>query len=104
MWIVIIFLFVVLGGVLGLVFWYFSQSFSLLFRKTEQAVYLGSFGVDLALMDRHLRLDSGTRLVDLGCGDGKALRFFVRKYGVHGIGYDFNHFAIRYGKLLNKLK
>ena len=104
MWIVIIFLFLVLAGVLWLLFRYFSQSFSLVFGKTEQAVYLGSFGADLALMDRHLRLDSGKRLVDLGCGDGKALRFFVRRYGVKGIGYDFNHFAISYGKLLNKMK
>lgn len=102
--VVIIFLFVVLAGVLGLLLWYFSQSFFLVFGKKDQAVYLGSFGVDLALMDRHLRLDCGKRLVDLGCGDGKALRFFVRRYGIKWVGYDFNHFAIRYGKLLNKLK
>jgi len=41
--------------------------------------------------------------VDLGCGDGKAMRFFWRTFGVHCDGYEIQRFPYLYGKILNKL-
>ena len=100
----IIFLLLVLGGVLWLLLWYFTQLFLLMFSKGENAVYVGSFARDLRLMREHLHLARGKRLLDLGCGDGKALRFFAREYGMMGSGYDINSFAIMYGKFINLLR
>lgn len=100
----IIFLLLLLGGVLWLLLWYFTQLFLLMFSKEEKAVYVGSFARDLRLMREHLHLARGKRLLDLGCGDGKALRFFAREYGMMGSGYDINSFAIVYGKLINLLR
>lgn len=97
----IILLSLVLGGVLGLLLWYFTQLFLLLFSKGEKAVYVGSFARDLRLMREHLHLARGKHLLDLGCGDGKALRFFAHQYGMIGSGYDINSLAIVYGKLIN---
>ncbi|HCY20392.1 TPA: hypothetical protein DIC40_00675 [Patescibacteria group bacterium] len=33
-------------------------------------------------MKENLHLEKGKKLVDLGCGDGKALRFFVKTFGI----------------------
>lgn len=90
------------GVIIVLIFWRNLQIFRLLFSKEEKAVYLWSFDRDLGLMAQHLRLSHGARMIDLGCGDGKALRFFAREYGIHGKGYDINRFAITYGRLINR--
>ena len=100
----LIWLYTLLGIVLVLIFWRQFQVFSLLFSKEEKAVYLWSFDRDLRLMQTGLPLVRGSRMLDLGCGDGKALRFFHRWYGLHGVGYDINSFAIQYGKVINRLK
>ncbi|MDD2565383.1 MAG: class I SAM-dependent methyltransferase [Candidatus Gracilibacteria bacterium] len=66
--------------------------------------YVPSYNEDLARMKEKLSLDlTGKTMIDLGCGDGKALRFFVKNFGIKsGVGYDFNLWAILYGKILNK--
>jgi hypothetical protein len=38
----------------------------------------------------------------LGCGDGKALRFFSKNFGFKGEGYDINPVALQYGRFLNR--
>lgn len=53
-------------------------------------------------MEQNLDLKEGKRLVDLGCWDGKALRFFVKKFWVIGFWYDINVFAITLGNILNR--
>ena len=73
-------LYILLGGVLFLVLWYNVQLFLLMFRSNKQAIYIPSFTKDLSLMCGQLPLSPGKMLIDLGCGDGKALRFFVREY------------------------
>jgi SAM-dependent methyltransferase len=48
-------------------------------------------------------LDEKKTMIDLGCGDGKALRFFVKNFWItNATGYDFNLPAILFGKLVNK--
>lgn len=97
-------LYILLGGVLFLVLWYNVQLFLLMFRSNKQAIYIPSFTKDLSLMCGQLPLSPGKMLIDLGCGDGKALRFFVREYHLKCLWYDINRFAIYYGRIINWLK
>lgn len=53
-------------------------------------------------MKENLHLEKGKKLVDLGCGDGKALRFFVKTFGIQWFWYDINIFAITLGKAFNR--
>jgi SAM-dependent methyltransferase len=41
-----------------------------------------------------LRLASGSRVLDLGCGKGEALRRVVEQYDTHGVGVDLSPFAL----------
>lgn len=70
----------------------------------QKAPFVPSFDYHLRLMKQHLKLRKGARLVDLGCGDGKALRFFSKEFGLLGEGYEINPFVSRYAKLLNRLR
>ncbi len=54
---------------------------------------------------------AGEKLFDLGCGDGRILRFAATKYGVVGIGYEIspycilvNYFKNRSGKFRDNVK
>ncbi|MEK9176981.1 MAG: class I SAM-dependent methyltransferase [Patescibacteria group bacterium] len=37
-------------------------------------------------------------VVDLGCGNGRNLLYLAREFGVHGVGYDTSHEALREGR------
>ncbi|MCX6822659.1 MAG: methyltransferase domain-containing protein [candidate division SR1 bacterium] len=100
----IILLSILLGIIVFLVVRYHVQLFLLLFRRRNEAIYLPSFTKHLSLMRSQLPLSPGKKILDLGCGDGKALRFFARHYGLNCQGYDINTFAIRYGRLINRIQ
>lgn len=65
--------------------------------------YVPSYNEDLERMKQKLELDLRWKtMIDLGCWDWKALRFFVKNFWVKkAVWYEFNWFAVRYGKLLN---
>lgn len=69
----------------------------------KKAPYVPSFDSHLKVMKKHLKLKAWASIVDLGCGDGKALRFFSKEFGLKGAWYDLNPFVIRYGKLTDWL-
>lgn len=69
----------------------------------KKAPYVPSFDYHLRIMKKYLTLEKGATIVDLWCGDGKALRFFSKEFGLKGTGYDLNPFAIWYGKFCNRL-
>ncbi len=73
-----------------------------LFRKTKAAPYVSSFNKEIDLMKQNLHLHKSKKIVDLGCGDGKALRFFAKEFWLKGSGYDINIYAIVFGKILNR--
>jgi hypothetical protein len=52
---------------------------------------------------KQLKLIRWKKMVDLWCGDGKAMRFFSRQFGVQCDGYEIQHFPYIYGKILNVL-
>ncbi|HKL44337.1 MAG TPA: class I SAM-dependent methyltransferase [Candidatus Absconditabacterales bacterium] len=88
--------------VVGISFLYFIIKSLILPQK--QAPYVGSFKRHLKIMTK-LNLKKGSTMLDLGCGDGKVLRFFQKTYNLKKcIGYDINPYATIRGKILNKLK
>lgn len=74
-----------------------------MFKKDKSAMYVPSFNRHIRLMKDQLKLIAGKKLVDLWCGDGKAMRFFARTFGLQCDGYEIQHFPYIYGKILNKL-
>jgi len=81
--------------------WYYFISF-LKSLYTTKVPYVGSFDRQLELL-KQLNLEKWKTIIDLWCGDGKALRSFEKKFQLKWTGYDINHFAITYWKLLNKI-
>ncbi len=74
-----------------------------IFKKDKSAMYVPSFNRHIRLMQAHLKLVRWKKLVDLWCGDGKAMRFFYKTFGVQADGYEIQYFPHLYGKILNKL-
>ncbi len=69
----------------------------------KKAPYVPSFDSQLKIMKKYLILEKWAKIVDLWCGDGKALRFFSKEFGLIGTWYDLNPFVIWYGKMINRL-
>lgn len=74
-----------------------------MFKKDKSAMYVPSFNRHIRLMKNNLKLIRWKRLVDLWCGDGKAMRFFAREFGLQCDGYELQRFPYLYGKLINRL-
>ena len=73
-----------------------------IFFSKNEAPYISTFNRHIELM-KQLDIKDGSNLVDLWCGDGKALRFFVTNFKIKKADwYDINRYAIFKGKLINK--
>lgn len=84
-------------------FWQFFWSWmmSIFWYK---APYINSFDWQLELLKYHLKINATKSLLDLGCWDWKAMRFFARYYPIQYIDwYDTNIFAVARWRFLNKL-
>ncbi len=72
-----------------------------IFSKKD-APYVGSFSRQLNLMKEKLKLDPNKAMVDLGCWDGKALRFFSKNYKFKQLdGFEIKRIAYLRWKILN---
>lgn len=76
------------------------ELFAFIFRRDKSAMYVPSFDRHIRLM-KQLNLSRGKKLVDLWCGDGKAMRFFAQQFGLQCDGYEMLSFPYYYGKLIN---
>jgi hypothetical protein len=74
-----------------------------MFKKDKSAMYVPSFNRHIRLMKEHLKLFPWKKMVDLWCGDGKAMRFFSRTFNLQCDGYEIQYFPHLYWKILNKL-
>ncbi|MEF2176173.1 MAG: methionine biosynthesis protein MetW [Candidatus Absconditabacteria bacterium] len=73
--------------------------------RAKGVPYVGTMKGEINILKNHLKMKPGTKLIDLGCGDGKVLRLLVGSQGLNkGIGYDLNHIAVLWGKIINKYK
>ena len=77
--------------------------FAYMFKKDSFAMYVPSFDRHIRLMKNHLKLIRWKKLIDLWCGDGKAMRFFAQEFGLQCDGYELQSFPYFYGKFLNSL-
>lgn len=68
--------------------------------------YVPSYDEDLKRMESNIKLNLEWKsMIDLWCGDWKALRFFYETFKIWSwVGYDFNISAILFWKFLNKVK
>jgi len=84
-------------------YWYVTYIF-LYTVFTKKAPFVSSFNRHLNLMISELKLEKGKTMVDLGCGSGKALRFFVKHFNLKSCDWlDFDRTAVLYWKILNKI-
>ena len=74
-----------------------------MFKRDKSAMYVPSFNRHIKLMKNNLNLICWKKLVDLWCGDGKAMRFFADTFGIQCDGYELQRFPYLYAKLLNCL-
>lgn len=95
------FLLTIIFIIFGLNVWLIGLFFVWLLKKNTTAPYVGTFGKEIRLMKENLRLEKWKKLADLGCGDGKALRFFVKNFGIQWCWYDINIFALLLGRIVN---
>ena len=86
--------------ILMIIIYYISFIKALYITKTP---YIWSFNSHLKMLKK-LNLEKWKTIIDLGCGDGKVLRFLGKEFWLIWYGYDLNSFAIYYWKLLNKIK
>lgn len=81
--------------------WYFFDMFISLVRS-HGVPYVPSFDRDLTLMKNSLWLEKNKTLLDLWCGDGKALRYLVKNYKLASwTGYEISRNARLLWKFLN---
>jgi len=79
----------------------YMRNMFFIFSKKD-APYVGSFSRQLKFMKEELHLKPNKTLVDLGCGDGKALRFFSKNYKLKKLdGFEIKYIAYLRWKILN---
>lgn len=89
--------------VIILVIWYNIYFLISCFSPMKRAPTVSSFDKDLKLM-KNLKLGKWKKILDLGCSNWKALRFFESEFDFIGEWYDINFFAVMWWRLLNKIK
>ena len=78
-------------------FFFFIKSLSI-----GAAWYVWTYSRHFKVMKKKLRLAPWTLLLDLGSGDGKAIRFFARYYAIQKLkGYERNVIAVWWWRLLS---
>jgi len=71
------------------------------FNFNKRAPYVPSFDSHLRIMKQKLKLLPWKKLIDLGCWDGKILRFFASNFWLICEWYEINLSAIIYWKIIN---
>ena len=98
-----IILLVLLFLIIACLLWFSFYVVVSCFLPNKRAPFVPSFDKDLKLMEQ-LNLVRWKKIVDLGCGNAKALRFFACKFWLVGDGYDINFFAILFAKFINRFR
>ncbi len=80
---------------------------SLIISGLKGSPYVPTNKKEFKAIFEQINFKKGDKLYDLGCGDGRTLRFAVKKYGVTGVGFDVNTFLIwrsRFLAFIQKIK
>ncbi len=69
------------------------------YRVTQGALFVTTARVRVNAFLDAVPMRKGQLLVDLGCGDGRVLKWAYERYGVRGIGYELNPLAYMAARL-----
>jgi len=93
--VLILFLFIILT-IFGIYFFYFFKSMFWI-----NAPSISSFDSQLNFMKNNLKINQNSKILDLGCGTGKAMRFFANNFDSICFWYDINILSVLIWKILN---
>lgn len=100
LWLVLILLVLFLLFVLYVVWIFFLDEW----KMRKYAPYVWSYTSHKLLLQQNRPKIHWKYILDMGCGDGGMLRFFMRKMAFHRAEwYDIRKFPITFGKILNQL-
>lgn len=101
MWVLfLIILILFLFFVLYIIYIFFHDEW----KMRKSAPYVWSYISHKKLLKQHSHQIHWKYILDMGCGDGGILRFFIRKLAFHRADwYDIRKFPIVLGKILNRL-
>lgn len=80
--------------VIVMMVWWSCRYVMRVFFPTRRAPYISSFDRQLAFLRQSITVKQWAKVLDLWCGDGKALRVFARTFGCQAIGYDRDIWAL----------
>ena len=92
-----------LMGPLILVKMAYAVSTVLVLPKTKGALFVSTSHRKIRAILEAVPIKPETKLVDLGCGDGRFLRAAWKRYRVRGVGYEINPWAYFLAKVKNGL-
>jgi hypothetical protein len=96
-----IWLFIILTGALfGLKMFYILCTAAAL-PATQGALYVSTTRPRIAAFIEAVPMKPGQVLVDLGCGDGRVLRYAWKRYKIEAIGFEVNLLAYLKGRVLS---
>lgn len=82
-----------------IIFWFY-----MIYSDLKGSPYVPSKLKEIQFVLKEAKLKKVQKFIDLGCGDGRAVREAVVTYDVEGIGVDVNRVLIWWAKFLTKLK
>ena len=78
-------------------------TFKSIFQPRKRAPYVWTFKRHLKILKK-INIAKNSTILDLGCGDWKALRFFNKNYQFKKLAwYDINPYAVIRWKIINKI-
>jgi len=97
----LLYLFLVVFAPLALIKLCYALGTVFALPKTKGALFVSTSRRKIQAILEAVPLTPETRLVDLGCGDGRFLRAAYRKYGVVGHGFEINPWAYFLARFYN---
>ncbi len=99
----ILWIFLGIAGLLILLKLAYALSTALVLPRTRGAMFVATSRRMIQAILEELSLSPSSRVVDLGCGDGRFLRAVWQRYRVRAVGYEINPFAWALSRILNAL-
>ncbi|MFC1828302.1 SAM-dependent methyltransferase [Thermodesulfobacteriota bacterium] len=86
-------IFVILGGGLFAVKMTYVLCTAMVLPATQGATFVSTSRKRISSFMDAVPMETEQLLVDIGCGDGRALRMAQKRYGVRAVGYELNLLA-----------
>ena len=94
-------LFFAVFGTLFVLKMIYAVSVAVSIPVTQGALYVSTSGYRLKAFFDEISMTPDQVFIDIGCGDGRALRLASTRYGIKGVGYEVNPLAFLKATLLS---